>query len=70
MNEVKYNPWAKETLNLTEQAQIIKEDPQLAAKLKSEAARSTTQNETVLITQRIRASSRRPPKKRINKRHF
>jgi len=70
MNKVEKNPWAKETLNLTEQARILKEDPQLAAKLKSEAARSTAQNETVLITQRIRASFRRTPKKRINKRHF
>jgi len=35
MNKVEKNPWAKETLNLTEQARILKENPTLAAKLKS-----------------------------------
>jgi predicted RNase H-like nuclease (RuvC/YqgF family) len=29
------NPWAKETLNLTKQAQILKENPDLAARFKS-----------------------------------
>ena len=70
MNKAEKNPWAKETLNLTEQARILTENPNLAATLKAQAARSTAQNETVLITQRIRASSRRPPKKRISKRPF
>jgi len=31
------NPWAKETFNLTKQAQILKTDPQLADRLKKEA---------------------------------
>lgn len=31
------NPWSKETFNLTEQARIMKEDPELAKKLKEQA---------------------------------
>lgn len=31
-----YNPWKKETFNLTEQARILKENPDLARKLKSQ----------------------------------
>lgn len=31
------NPWKKETLNLTEQARILKQDPELAEKLKTQA---------------------------------
>jgi uncharacterized protein YoxC len=31
------NPWVKETLNLTKQAQLLKENPDLAARLKSAA---------------------------------
>jgi len=31
------NPWAKDTLNLTEQGKIMRQDPQLAARLKQEA---------------------------------
>lgn len=34
---VKNNPWKKESLNLTEQGRILKEDPKLAERLKSEA---------------------------------
>lgn len=33
------NPWKKETLNLTEQARILKQDPELAEKLKTQAGR-------------------------------
>ena len=31
------NPWAKETLNLTEQGRILREDPELAKKLQAQA---------------------------------
>ena len=34
---VKNNPWKKESSNLTEQGRILKEDPKLAERLKSEA---------------------------------
>lgn len=33
------NPWAKETLNLTKQGEILKNDPQLASQLKLAASR-------------------------------
>lgn len=36
-NEYKVNPWKKETLNLTLQGKILKEKPELAAKLRAEA---------------------------------
>jgi hypothetical protein len=35
-NEPIKNPWSRESLNLTEQARILKADPTLAAKLKKE----------------------------------
>lgn len=35
--EMKKNPWSKEYLNLTEQGRILRENPELAAKLKATA---------------------------------
>src|SRR5690606_36019732 len=35
--EVIKNPWSKEHFNLTEQGRIIRENPELAAQLKSQA---------------------------------
>lgn len=37
-SRVSNNPWAKDTLNITKQAEIRRENPQLAERLKSEAA--------------------------------
>lgn len=37
--KAKTNPWKKETRNLTEQGRIIRENPELAKRLKSEAAK-------------------------------
>ncbi len=34
------NPWKKETFNLTKQGEIVREDPELAARLKAEAGRT------------------------------
>jgi hypothetical protein len=31
------NPWKKETLNLTEQARLLREDPELAKQMKAAA---------------------------------
>jgi len=39
------NPWAKGSINLTMQAQILREDPKLAARLKAAAARAAEQAE-------------------------
>ena len=36
--ESRNNPWAKGSVNLTMQAEILKADPKLAAKLKAQAA--------------------------------
>ena len=32
------NPWLKSSLNLTEQARILREDPKMAARMKAQAA--------------------------------
>ena len=37
--ELENNPWAKKTLNLTRQAEILKTDPKLAGRLQATAKR-------------------------------